>query len=89
MSVTLRRRETHGLRHCVGFRVIGPGGPAGYVEDVRTHGDGTVSALVVESRRPKLVFASDVLRVDEAAEIVIARRLRELVVSRPLVLALT
>ena len=87
MSITLRPGKTHALRHCLRFRVIGPDGPDGFVEELLTDGDGRIAGLVVGTRRPKLVLASDVIRIDQAGQFVIARRVRELVVSRPPALA--
>ena len=64
-----------GLRHCDGFRVVGPRGPVGYVEEVVFDDADDVAGLKVygRGRRPN-VFVRDILWVDVAAEVVRLRR---------------
>jgi hypothetical protein len=69
--------ERYTLRHCEGYRVVGPDGPAGYVDEIWTFEDGDVSALIVEAPTQRLLVATeDIGTIDEAAELVMVRRLR-------------
>lgn len=61
---------SYGLRHCEGYRVVGPQGPGGYVEEVRLDGEGQPVAIVVGGRRRRLVPAGQIRSVDDGAELV-------------------
>jgi hypothetical protein len=64
-----------GLRHCEGFRVVGPRGPMGYVEEVVLDEAEDVAGLKVYGRRRRrTVFVRDILWLDVAAEVVRLRR---------------
>lgn len=74
--------ERYTLRHCEGYRVVGPEGPAGYVDEIWTFEDGDVSGLIVEAPAQRLLVATeDIGTIDEAAELVTVRRLRGLAVD--------
>ena len=78
MATTLRKRpsrrsswtEDYGLRHCEGYRVMGPRGPAGYVEEVHTDELGEVRAIVVAGARRLLVSAREIGSVDVDRELI-------------------
>lgn len=61
---------SYGLRHCEGYRVVGPHGLAGYVEEVRLDADGEARAIVVGGRGRRLVEAGRIRSVDVDAELV-------------------
>jgi hypothetical protein len=69
--------ESYALRHCEGYRVIGPEGGAGYVDEVWTYEDGDVATLVVAGEKRQVVLAADVDEVDDRREILRVRRLRD------------
>jgi hypothetical protein len=54
----------HWLEHCTGFRVDGPDGHLGYVEEVLLAADGhTPQALVVRGARTTVVPVGEVVRL--------------------------
>jgi hypothetical protein len=61
------------LAHCQGYRVVGPGGHLGYVDEVRSGPDGHVSALVVTGIADP-VSTGLIEEIDPAVELI---RLRE------------
>ena len=62
--------EEYGLRHCEGYRVAGPGGPVGYVEEVRVDELGEIRAIVVAGARRLLVPAGEIGSVDVDSELI-------------------
>jgi hypothetical protein len=75
--------EGYALRHCEGYRVVGPDGLLGYVDEVWTFEDGDVSALIVASPpRRLLVPSEDVVTIDDGAELLAVRRHRRLDLGR-------
>ena len=74
--------EAYALRHCEGYGVIGPEGRAGYVDEVWTYEDGEVAALVVAGKTRQIVLAPDVSNVDDRAELLTVRQLRDLDASQ-------
>ena len=51
------------LRHCIGFRVEGPAGRLGYVEEVLLDSKDDPEALLVRSKRVIVVPLSQILRL--------------------------
>jgi hypothetical protein len=62
--------EEYGLRHCEGYRVAGPRGPVGYVEEVRVDELGVLRAIVVAGARRLLVSAREIDSVDVDSELI-------------------
>lgn len=70
----VRRRtiwtEAYCLRHCEGYRVCGPDGTVGYVEEVRLTPEGDVETLLVRGRDyEKLEVPAELVEdIDPAAD---------------------
>lgn len=62
--------EDYGLRHCEGYRVVGPRGLVGYVEEVHADELGEVRAIVVAGARRLLVSAPEIGSVDVDRELI-------------------
>ena len=62
--------KEYGLRHCEGYRVAGPGGRVGYVEEVRVDELDEIRAIVVAGARRVLVSASEIGSVDVDSELI-------------------
>jgi hypothetical protein len=62
--------KEYGLLHCEGYRVAGPRGPLGYVEEVRVDELGEVCAIVVAGARRLLVSAREIGSVDVDSELI-------------------
>ena len=66
--------EAYVLRHCVGFRVEGPGGHLGYVEEVLLDPEGdTPEALLVRGTSTIEVPVSRISRLVPGRELVLVR----------------
>jgi hypothetical protein len=67
----------HWLEHCTGFRVDGPGGHLGYVDEVLLDPDGHApQALVVRGARTTVVPVGEVVRLLPAQERVVVGQIR-------------
>ncbi len=62
--------DDYGLRHCEGYRVVGPRGHVGYVEEVRADELGEIRAIVVAGGRRLLVSAHEIGSVDVDSELI-------------------
>jgi hypothetical protein len=69
--------EGYWLRHCTGFRVEGPEGRLGYVDDVLLDPEGAAPvALVVRGRRATVVSVGEIVRFLPARELVLVGETR-------------
>jgi hypothetical protein len=77
--------EGHWLRHCTGFRVEGPGGRLGYVDQVLLDPEGSAPvALVVRGRRATVVSVGEIVRFLPTRELVLVGETRPELESRRL-----
>jgi hypothetical protein len=62
--------QSYGMRHCEGYRVVGPKGRVGYVEDVRLDPFDDVRAIVVGGARRLFVPRTEIESIDVDSELV-------------------
>jgi hypothetical protein len=60
----------YGLRHCEGYRVVGPHGSLGFVEDVRLDDFDDVCAIVVGGTPRVVVPSAAIKSIDAESELV-------------------
>jgi hypothetical protein len=63
--------EAYMLRHCTGFRVEGPAGHLGYVEEVLLDPEGEPEALLVRSASASKIPVSRIRRLVPVRELVL------------------
>ena len=62
--------QSYGLRHCEGYRVVGPDGRVGYVEEVRFDPFDDLCAIVVGGARRLFVPRTEIESIDVDRELV-------------------
>jgi hypothetical protein len=67
--------EEFSLLHCEGFRVEGPDGELGYVEEVLLDAENVPEALVVRGTRRIVIPATEILRLLPGSERVLVGKL--------------